>query len=615
MGRVPVLRIGLIVKRLVALLTVCTLGMVGVVSSVLPTASASSLTPTSASASVSSLAAASTRGGFTGKAPTRVLSTVTGVGAARAKLGAGRILTLKIPGLPAGTTAVAINVTAATGTAASYLTVYQGGSTRPGAASLSFAAGQTVASLVVVPLGPGNTVSFYNRAGTVNVLGDLVGSFNPATGAGFTGRAPARVLSTVTGVGAARAKLGAGRTLTLKVPGLPAGTTAVAINVTAATATAASSLTVYPGGSARPGGSNLSFAAAQTIANLVLVPLGPGNTVSFYNGAGTVNVLGDLVGSFQPATTTGGGFTGRAPARVLSTVTGVGAARAMLGAGRILTLKVPGLPAGTTAVAINVTAATATAASYLTVYQGGSTRPGAASLSFAAGRTVSNLVLVPVGPGNTVSFYNRAGTVNVLGDLVGYVEPGTPVPDTTAVLAVTNSSGAVTRAAVGAGLFFDPSQSLAGPAGVTLQSGLLDYGDGSVPEAFTGDPTSWFSVHNYPTAGVKTATLTVTDSASKSATDVVTIHVFDLPTATITATGQPQAGVPFTFTLGATTPAGTSLQTWTTYGAGVDGGFGTAPPATYTYTFTEAGTYAVSFSVVNDVGGEGVASVEVTVLP
>ena len=48
--------------------------------------------------------------GFTGKAATRVLNTRTGIGAAKAKLGAGRTLTLKVLGLPAGATAVAINV-------------------------------------------------------------------------------------------------------------------------------------------------------------------------------------------------------------------------------------------------------------------------------------------------------------------------------------------------------------------------------------------------------------------------------------------------------------------------------------------------------------------------
>jgi hypothetical protein len=30
------------------------------------------------------------------------------------------------------------------------------------------------------------------------------------------------------------------------------------------------------------------------------------------------------------------------------------------------------------------------------------------------------MVVVPVGPGNTVTFYNRAGTVDVIADVLGY---------------------------------------------------------------------------------------------------------------------------------------------------------------------------------------------------
>src|SRR5471030_35243 len=123
-------------------------------------------------------------------------------------------------------------------------------------------------------------------------------SATPVSLAGFTGMSPTRVLNTTVGLGAPRAKLGAARTLTLKVPGLPVGTTAVTINVMVQQATAAGYLTVYPGGRARPGASNLTFVANQIMSNLVLVPLGPKNTITIYNRAGTVNVFADLVGFY-----------------------------------------------------------------------------------------------------------------------------------------------------------------------------------------------------------------------------------------------------------------------------------------------------------------------------
>jgi hypothetical protein len=107
-------------------------------------------------------------------------------------------------------------------------------------------------------------------------------------------------LDTRAGIGAPKAKLGAGGTLTLTIAGLPAGTTAVALNVAVTAPTAPSFLTVYPGGQPRPAlGSNLNYVAGQTVPNMVLVPLGPANTVTFYNYAGTVDVIADLVGYFK----------------------------------------------------------------------------------------------------------------------------------------------------------------------------------------------------------------------------------------------------------------------------------------------------------------------------
>jgi plastocyanin len=208
-------------------------------------------------------------------------------------------VTLTVPGLPAGATAVALNVTVTNPTAGSYLTVFPAGSVRPTASNLNFVAGQTIPNMVLVPVGPGNTVTFYNNVGTVDVVADLLGYYAPGTGAGFTGSAPTRVLDTRIGVGAPTAKVGEGATVTLTVPGLPAGATAVALNVTVTNPTAASYLTVFPGGTAWPTASNLNFVAGQTIPNMVMVPVGPGNTVTFYNNVGTVDVIADLLGYYK----------------------------------------------------------------------------------------------------------------------------------------------------------------------------------------------------------------------------------------------------------------------------------------------------------------------------
>jgi hypothetical protein len=159
-----------------------------------------------------------------------------------------------------------------------------------------------------------------------------------------------------------------------------------------------------------------------------------------------------------------------------------------------------------------------------------------------------------------------------------------------------------TRATVGMELFFDPSPSYAA-TGATL-TGTLDYGDGTPPESFSGDPAGWYSFHTYDVAGAMTVTLEVTDSTDKVVTKVITMDVFDPPTAAIPATGQAQVGVPFTFPLTATTPPGTAFQSWSLYGDWLAGDYGSAPPATLTHTFTQAGTYTFLFRATNDAQGE-----------
>jgi hypothetical protein len=96
----------------------------------------------------------------------------------------------------------------------------------------------------------------------------------------------------------ARGRAGAGRSVTLIIPGLPAGTTAVALNVTAVNPTATGYLTVYPGGEVQQGTTNLSFTRGQTISTIVVVAVGPDGKVTFYNSAGSVDILADLTGYF-----------------------------------------------------------------------------------------------------------------------------------------------------------------------------------------------------------------------------------------------------------------------------------------------------------------------------
>ena len=72
----------------------------------------------------------------------------------------------------------------------------------------------------------------------------------------------------------------------------------MALNVTVTGPTNGSVLTVYPSDAALPTASNLNFVAGQTIANMVVVKVGAGNKVTFFNSYGSTDVIADLAGSY-----------------------------------------------------------------------------------------------------------------------------------------------------------------------------------------------------------------------------------------------------------------------------------------------------------------------------
>ena len=137
----------------------------------------------------------------------------------------------------------------------------------------------------------------------------------------FSPIVPIRVLDT-----RAEGKIGAldgsGDPRTLQVTGtiateigtqtvVPVGATAVAMNVTVVDGEAGNSggyVTVYPCGT-RPTASNLNFSQGQTIPNAVTTAISSSGQVCFYV-YGKANLLADIVGYYQLASSSSGGTTG-----------------------------------------------------------------------------------------------------------------------------------------------------------------------------------------------------------------------------------------------------------------------------------------------------------------
>lgn len=359
---------------------------------------------------------------------------------AKATLGAKTVREVRVAGvhgIPSGVTGVALNVTVTNTTASSYLTVYAKIQGRPTASNVNWTAGQTVPNLVEVPVAPDGTIELYNEAGRADVIVDVFGYYTPATSADpgdvLVGATPRRIFDTRTGAGGPKAKLGAGQSRNLAVAGangVPANATAVVANLTATGISAPSFLTAWPAGASRPGTSSLNMAKGQTRSNAVVLPLGTSGAnkgkLSVYNDKGSTDVIVDVLGWYVPASSADapGQFAPIQPARLLDTRSTLGGHKGALGAKRALQFQVTGrggVPASSvSAVALNVTAVSPSAATFVTAYPSGASRPFASNLNAPARTTVANMVIVPVGSGGKVSLYNDAGSTNLVVDVLGW---------------------------------------------------------------------------------------------------------------------------------------------------------------------------------------------------
>ncbi|WP_370114148.1 hypothetical protein [Streptacidiphilus sp. MAP12-33] len=362
--------------------------------------------------------------------PTRVLDTRTGLGAPKAHVLPGRSVRLQVLGGAAkvptkGVTAVVLSVTAVGPTRSGAVTVYPDGTARPSVTDVSFGAGQTATSEVTVPVVNGRVDLANDSSGDLDLTADLAGYVTGVgTHAGFNPVGSARILNTWTGLGAPKARVGAGRTVPVTVDGrggVPrSGVSAVVLNLTALAPTRAGALTAFGYGARRPNVTQLSFTAGVSTSGLVTVPVVNGR-IDLYNGStGTVGLTADVVGYYA---STGSSFVGAGPVHVLDTRTGLGGSGESVlphAAALLNVSNLPGCPGTVTAVVLSVTVTGARSGGALTVLPDGQLLGTGAMAPFAAGRTTTAQVVVPVVNG-VVDLYNgSSGTVQVTADLEGY---------------------------------------------------------------------------------------------------------------------------------------------------------------------------------------------------
>jgi PKD repeat protein len=376
---------------------------------------------------------------FTVYGPARLLDTRfgTGTGGKVAKVPAQGIVKLQIAGngsIPAGVTAVALNLTATDTTGSGFVTAYADGASTPDVSNLNYTAGRSVPNAVIVPVGGDGKIDLFNGgdgAGSIDLIADVTGYFTQAVGDGYTALSPDRLLDTRDGTGAAEAKIAAGKAVTLTIVGadggsLPAsGITAVALNVITTDTTGSGFISAYPFGSPVPISSNLNYTPGQTVANAVIVPVGLDGKVELYNGgdsAGSVDLIADVAGYFSAGGASA--YVPVTPARLLDTRDTVAVARD----GEVAVAPLPSLPnAGyaPTAYVLNTTVTQPTGSGFITVFPAGTALPNASTVNYTPNLTIANLTLVSPGDaeGAPVDFYNggdKAGSTDLVVDVFGY---------------------------------------------------------------------------------------------------------------------------------------------------------------------------------------------------
>ncbi|MFM8860947.1 MAG: cadherin-like beta sandwich domain-containing protein [Acidimicrobiia bacterium] len=333
-----------------------------------------------------------------------------------------------VGGVPTTATAVSLNVVATENDAAGFLTVYPGGMSRPGTASVNYVANDIASNAVITGLDSSGVACVHSMV-SAHVVVDVTGWF--PRGSSFTAVTPVRAIDTRAGETpgvrpVATDKVGPTNTLEVKLTDLgstvPAsGVGAVAVNVTVTEPDSAGFVTVWACGT-RPDTSSVNYAAGQIIPNLVITQVSATGTACFHSST-NAHVVVDVVGWFAST----GSYTAIAPARMADSRDGASGLRPFAVrklnpisyAPTINFFSVGSLPGNVRAVVLVITVDQTEGPGFITAYPAGA-RPYTSSLNYKeSGLTRSNTVVMCPSASGDVSFYSMTSTHLII-DVVGY---------------------------------------------------------------------------------------------------------------------------------------------------------------------------------------------------
>jgi hypothetical protein len=221
--------------------------------------------------------------------PTRAYDSRAGDGPLRPD----EVRRITLPGVPGDAIGITANLTAVNPAADGFLTAHPCGAL-PDTSSVNFATGKTAPNQVTVGLDSSRDVCVFASA-TVDVIVDTAGWWRPGAGSQVTAQSPTRLVDTRNGDLGGRFPAGVVRQLALTVP---AGTTAVSMNVTAVHPATWGYVTVWPCDVSQPDVSNLNLNPGDTRPNHVTVALGASRQICIFTDAHT-DILVDLTGTWS----------------------------------------------------------------------------------------------------------------------------------------------------------------------------------------------------------------------------------------------------------------------------------------------------------------------------
>ena len=350
-----------------------------------------------------------------------------------------RVVDVKVAGYPAGTVAIAYNVTVTDTVGAGWLAVTPGDATgTPTASTINWdSPNATLANGYVVGVSPAGAVRVvaggHVGSGTQFVI-DVVGFYVPETpaapGAVFVPVDPARAYNSITSGG----PLGSGQTRNVSVApgGVPAGATGVAYNLTVTNTSQQGWLAVTPQGTPASGSSINWTQPGQTYANGSQGQIASNAVTVTAGGGGSTDFIIDVTGYFVPVGQDGGKgtrFTPLAPVRAFDSRSPGGGGRLNSGNGRTTSMTTgTGVPVGAAAVVYNLTETETASGGYLAVAPGGATTNASTINWFRTGQDMANGTVVKLNPTGQVTTTAGGGGTTGLGstqyliDIAGYYQ-------------------------------------------------------------------------------------------------------------------------------------------------------------------------------------------------